>query len=183
MKIGNVIYYLNDKLDNTTAGSAYFENVHDQQGNLPLNRGRKKIVGVAFNKRVKQTEDVITHEMIHGRKYNEHTRHLEKKIDFETIGRITYPGFKNIEFGVGYYYNDPRVIKRKGLSNQEKANIISAEMESDREMLTGNIKKQLIGKPLVNRVDKLYPKSYFYRDIEPIIKQKKKPRSFDIIPK
>jgi hypothetical protein len=83
--IGNIVYDLTSKIKKSWAAHSAFLDV--SEGNI--NHGRKNIFVVNFNPKYKDNEWAITHEVIHALKSINKQPHNEKKIDFETLGRIS----------------------------------------------------------------------------------------------
>jgi hypothetical protein len=129
-----------------------------------FNPTKKKMVDVTFTKDTRGNESTIVHEMIHAKKFMQGipgNKHNEKKIDFETIGRVSKNGFKNIETGTYFHPSGNTALAKTKIPNTAKGEIAQREMIKDRKMLTGSINKSVTGKVAERRVDKLYKKSFF----------------------
>jgi hypothetical protein len=165
--------------------------ITDKKALQKLSPKRNKMGLVEFTKDSYNSQFAIIHEIIHVRKImqgmtfrKQATKENEQKQDFETIARISKSGLekyiKPIQNAVnmdkskkkrkpieihGYYFNDrtvPKIVKKISKGNSKK------EMElglngviSDRNLLTGSIDKNIIGRSAEIRSNKLFPQSFF----------------------
>lgn len=162
--IGNVVYDLTSKIKKSWAAHSAFLDV--SQGNI--NHGRNKIFVVNFDSKHKNNEWAITHEMIHALKSINKQPHNEKKIDFETVGRVSQNGLKITENNVGEYFSDKRLKKDKTITKPKRRKILKEEIDHDRILLTGSLPKKITGVVAQKRSNSLYPQSFFKRNIKHI---------------
>jgi hypothetical protein len=161
LKIGNFIYDLDKKPSKKRGGESGLADVIE--GNP--NRNRKKIFVMTVHPSFKDQERVYTHELIHARKFASKQRHNEKKIEFETVGRITKKALDIMVNDYGGYYNSKLPKGMQNLPRSRREPLVKEGIIQDRILLTGNINKRLIGKKAVNRADEQYNKSFFRRGI------------------
>lgn len=132
-----------------------------------LNPGYPKMVDVSFKAEARDDEGAVTHELIHAKKFMggiPGTRHNERKIDFEMVGRISPKGIHNLENG--YYFSpegNAALRSKRGITLQQKGEIAKRGVIDDRLLLTGSVRKQMIGKPIAERSNKLFRKSFFLK--------------------
>ena len=114
----------------------------------------KKASVISIKKDYHDSEDTLTHELVHahrfatGRKVLDRNRD-EKETDLETVARLNYSGLQNKR--AGYYWYIPEV---KGNDEKHKK-----AQYKDRIGLTGSIKKKLKGKRAIKKIKEYYPKS------------------------
>jgi hypothetical protein len=175
-QIGNIYYDLYDKYHNTCPHDNMKKNNWVGKTSTfvgkevnELNPRRKKMVDVTFTPDARNDESAVTHEMIHAMKFMEGIpgkKHNERKIDFEMIGRISRDGIKNMQFG--YYLSpkgNPYLAKKRGVTLEEKGRIAQEGLFEDRRLLTGSLSKRVIGKPIENKSDELFRKSFFFKKV------------------
>jgi hypothetical protein len=131
-----------------------------------FNPNKKKMVDVTFSKDMRGNEYSIVHEMIHAKKFMmgvPGNKHDERKIDFETMGRVSLNGFKNIETGTYLHPSGNSALAKMKIPNTLKGLIAHKELNKDRIMLTGSLSNSLIGKIAERKAEELFPKSFFNR--------------------
>lgn len=140
-----------------------------------LNRGKGMMCEIRVAPDARDNEEIITHELIHAKTFmrhrsSDHSKHNERKIDYEAVGRVSPQGLFAMQHG--YYFStlgNQEIGKRKYKGRRNK--IVSRGILHDRLLLTGSIKKSLIGKPVEKRVNKTFKRSFFFkRDLSPFDK-------------
>ena len=179
-RAGNLIYYLKsnkqEKYRNGFASSGMVKGSKSNELNIKYNTNRKVIPYVEFSTKSFNNEFAIIHELVHVRKDvvsgKINAKHDERKIDFETIGRISTLGLKKSinpkTPNVGTYYifkggktHSGNVSARKGLHGHELLKLGKSGVIHDRKLLTGSINTNIVGTTAVTRTKKLFPKSFF----------------------
>jgi hypothetical protein len=183
-QIGNIFYdvFLNkhthsqvslEKRNKTGGTVSYFKGEDAEYFNPG---GKGSMIEVSFGKNHRNNESFITHELIHAKEYINKkpinkmvTSTNEKKVDFETVGRVTKRGIDT--FDGGYYYRNPtkkerdKIIKKYGrnkTANEKWEDFIHQNIIKDRILLTGSVKKQIIGKRAETKVKKTFKKSTIF---------------------
>jgi len=189
-KNGNLVYRLTSKIVRRGAASASAATPNNNERKKYRNVG-KLIFILSFTDMSSKMESVITHELVHVRKYSNNkfgpVYHNEQKIDFETVGRISKAGLKqdinDKTPWTGTYYNvnnanhkkthfgNPSLVKLK-LPFEKKVKIAAEGKIRDRKLLTGSINTNIVGKTASTRAEKLFPKSFF--NIKYVMDKKKK---------
>jgi hypothetical protein len=180
-QIGNIFYdFYNNKNTNAQisgknkgrvgARTSYFAGERAEQ----LNPGYKKMIDMTFNHKAlkdKNKEISITHELIHAKKFMSGKpgslwSHNEKKIEFETVGRVSEEGVLNYDHG---YYWDPASVPlvkkadKEKWSNAKYNNLVKQGIKEDRILLTGSLVRHMIGKPIEKQVKQKFQKSFFLK--------------------
>ncbi|MFA6258258.1 MAG: hypothetical protein WCX79_01000 [Candidatus Paceibacterota bacterium] len=189
-KNGNLVYRLTSKIVKRGFASASYA-IPNQKEIKKYHIVGRKIFILSFTDQSSKMESVITHELVHTRKYANNKfgniSHNERKIDFETVGRISKEGLKqdiNTKTPwTGTYYNvnnathkkthygNPSLVKLK-LPFEQKVKIAAEGKIRDRKLLTGSINTNIVGKVASTRAEKLFPKSFF--NIKYVLDKKKK---------
>jgi hypothetical protein len=90
----------------------------------------------------------------------------ERKIDFEAVGRVSEKGIHNIKHGYYFSPEGNRFLRsKKGISLAKKGEIAKQGAFDDRVLLTGSMDRQLIGKPIEDKANKLFRKSFFFKKV------------------
>jgi hypothetical protein len=175
-RIGNIYYdFLNEKHNTTQTPRAKVSKKGwlAQTGTFTgkdareLNPRHEKMVDVTFQPDIRNDESIISHEMIHAKKFMEGIKgnhQNERKIDFEMVGRISHKGIEDIHHG--YYFSpegNPSLKRKRGITLEKKGEIAKQGVFDDRRLLTGSLEKHMIGKPVEKRVHKKFPESFFFK--------------------
>lgn len=169
-QIGNILYDLYENNPDSSSGTLRSKNTVAQTGTFTgeqaqeFNPHHKKMVDMQFAPDARYSEGTITHELIHAKKFMvgiKGRHHNERKIDFETIGRIRSVSAMDH----GYYFSpagNPYLAKKR-IPLTKKREIVERGVRSDRILLTGALSKSITGKVAEQRVNRLFPRSFFFK--------------------
>jgi hypothetical protein len=164
-RIGNVRYDLNNRMVNPVniaeCGKSTSPNAKK------LNPGHGGIAQIHIRDSKKKNETTIVHELIHAKSHFDNipsSKQNEKKIDFETVGRVTRRGL--MQNTSGYYWS--RKYGNKHMPTYKKVGaerdrISSRGIRHDRILLTGSLDNRLKGNPLNKRVNERFRQSFFFK--------------------
>lgn len=106
-----------------------------------------------------QGEFVITHELVHARRYFQGQRvssvNEEYSTELETVGRVSLPCLERTVSG--YYYNHPKI---RHLPQKERVARMRQAMLQDRVLLNGALQVARKGAALVDDVKKKFRQSF-----------------------
>lgn len=176
-KNGNLVYKLTTKITKMKNTAAYASwGVPNKTERKKYHIISRKIYVLGFSDSSSKMESDVVHELVHVRKYSKNEKnHVEQKVDFETVGRMSKEGIKQTMSTktpwTGTYYNvDNKVRKETHSGNKdlaklklpfdEKTKIASKGIIRDRKLLTGSINTNIVGNTAVTRAEKLFPKSF-----------------------
>jgi hypothetical protein len=113
----------------------------------------------------KKDPGVIVHELIHAKLFMRGihgSKQNEKKVDFETVGRLKKSGL--MKKNSGYYYSRKEGNRNLPSRRDPQRDKISFKgILHDRILLTGSVKKNIIGRPVEKRVDNRFRQSFFFK--------------------
>jgi len=180
-KNGNLIYNLKSSKSTHGGFAATTIAIPNKIERKKYHISKRRIIVLSFTDQSSKMEFPITHELVHTRRFSNNQtdvkkHHNEKRIDFETTGRITKEGIRQTISKktpwVGTYYNvdnkNRKDISHYGnedlaklkLPEKQKLKIASDGIIRDRKLLTGSINTNIIGNTAVTRTEKLFPKSF-----------------------
>lgn len=183
-KNGNLLYKLKSRVGIRHVAASAAAAIPATMDRIKYHISGRRIFILTFTEESSKMESTITHELVHVRKYANnklaHKDHNEKKIDFETVGRISKEGLKqDISSKTPYngvYYNvDNKILKQTHSGNEclaklklpfdKKIEIAGRGKLHDRKLLTGSINTNIVGNTAVMRAEKLFPKSFLNQKI------------------
>ncbi|MCK9593785.1 MAG: hypothetical protein M0Q91_17435 [Methanoregula sp.] len=165
-QIGNIQYSLNnDMKDPRNEGECTYTDLKTKEDRKDWNPRHERITMINIRNNRKKDPATIVHELIHAKLFMRGihgSKQNEKKVDFETVGRLKTSGL--LKKDSGYYYS--RKEGNRNLPNRrdpQRDRISFRGMLHDRILLTGSIKKNIIGKPVERRVDNRFRQSFFFK--------------------
>ena len=143
-----------------TSGIKSGGNWAGQHEGIHLTDGNKASI-ITIRKGFIDSEDVLTHELVHAHRFATERRYPfdrnkdEKETDLETVARLSPQGLLNKICG---YYNYIPIVKEKTSPSEQSKARKEAQLK-DRKCLTGAVNKKLKGKRAIKKVKECYPKS------------------------